>query len=109
MPRFVKMIVTRVSRAVVALGMLAAAAPPVAAQYLRGDQDAVRRARQQGRILPLPEIERRVIPQMRGSQYLGFDFDPGSVVYTLKFLRDGAVIWVMVDGRSGTIVGRSDR
>ena len=70
-------------------------------------QHRVVEARKQGRILPLPEIERRVIPTMRGAQYLGpeVDFDTG--VYTLKFLRNGTVIWVQVDGRSGQVIGRT--
>lgn len=73
----------------------------------RRDQDRAFEARKQGRILPLPEIERRVIPTMAGAQYLGpeVDFDTG--VYTLKFLRNGTVIWVRVDGRSGQVIGRT--
>jgi len=73
----------------------------------RGDQNRVFEARREGRILPLDEIQRRVIPQMHGWQYLGFDFDSGTGIYTLKFLRNGTVMWVDVDGRSGAIVGRS--
>jgi uncharacterized membrane protein YkoI len=46
---------------------------------------------------------------MRGAQYLGSDYDSGSAIYTLKFLRDGTVIWVDVDGRTGQIVGRTGR
>ena len=52
------------------------------------------------------EIERRVIPRVPGAQYLGFDYDPETEVYTLKFLRNGSVIWVDVDGRTGRIVRR---
>jgi uncharacterized membrane protein YkoI len=73
----------------------------------RGDQWRVFEQRREGRILSLREIEGRVVPTMRGADYLGFEFDGGSAVYTLKFLRDGAVIWVAVDGRSGQILGRS--
>ncbi|MGN7159143.1 PepSY domain-containing protein [Sphingomonas sp. SAFR-052] len=75
-------------------------------QLLR-DHQAARTARAEGRILPLREIERRVVPQVRGAQYLGFDYDPDRGIYTLKFLRDGAVIWVDVDARTGQITGRS--
>lgn len=82
-----------------------AAAPDPCQQ--RGDQDRAFKAMREGRILPLPEIERRVIPMMRGAQYLGPEFDPDRGIYTLKFLRDGTVIWVMVDARSGQIVGRT--
>jgi hypothetical protein len=73
------------------------------------DQDAALAARRQGRTLPLSEIQRRVIPAMQGAKYLGFDFDSASAVYTLKFLREGSLIWVMVDGRSGSVIGRSGR
>ena len=73
------------------------------------DQDAALAARLQGRTLPLSEIQKRVIPAMHGAKYLGFDFDSASAVYTLKFLRDGSLIWVMVDGRSGSVIGRSGR
>ncbi|MBB3474224.1 hypothetical protein [Sphingomonas sp. BK345] len=64
-------------------------------------------ARRAGKILPLPEIERRVLPTMKGAQYIGVDLEMPSGIYTLKFLRDGNVIWVDVDGRSGQIIGRT--
>ena len=73
------------------------------------DQDAALAARRQGRTLPLAEIQRRVVPTMRDAKYLGVDFDSSTAVYTLKFLRDGSIIWVMVDGRSGNVIGRSGR
>ena len=60
-------------------------------------------------MLPLREIERRVVPQMGGAEYLGFDFDSETAIYTLKFVRNGQVIWVDVDGRSGQIVRRTGR
>ena len=75
----------------------------------RGDQMRAYDARRDGRILSQHEIERRVVPTMGGAQYLGFDLDMERTVYTLKFLRDGAVIWVDVDGRSGQIIGRTGR
>ncbi|WP_404336436.1 hypothetical protein AB2M62_19270 [Sphingomonas sp. MMS12-HWE2-04] len=70
-------------------------------------QDAARQRRQAGQNLPVREIERRVIPRMPGAQYLGFDYDPATDIYTLKFLRNGSVIWVDVDGRSGQILRRT--
>ena len=79
------------------------------AQRRHDDQREALRARRDGRIMPVPEIERRVVPTMRGAQYLGFDFDPEGAIYTLKFLRNGTVIWVDVDGRSGRVIGRTDR
>lgn len=45
---------------------------------------------------------------MRDSQYIGFDYDAAEAIYTLKFLRNGTVIWVEVDGRTGKVIGRTD-
>jgi hypothetical protein len=55
------------------------------------------------------EIERQVVPAMAGAQYLGFEFDDRAQVYTLKFLRDGRVIWVDVDGKTAAVIGRTGR
>ncbi len=96
------------------LGLATATVPPLplsppadGAGLQRRDQQDAFRAMREGRILPLRDIENRVLPRMKGSQYIGFDFDSGSGIYTLKFLRDGIVIWVEVDGRSGQIIGRT--
>ena len=91
-----------------ALLLLLAAPMPPGDQH-RGDQWRVFEQRREGRILPLREIEARVLPSMKGAEYIGFDFDGGAAVYTLKFLRNGTVIWVEVDGRSGAIIGRTGR
>lgn len=84
------------------------AEPQVIAQH-RTDQWRAFEQRREGRILPLREIEGRVVPGMKGAEYIGFDFDGSSGVYTLKFLRNGQVIWVEVDGRSGQVLGRTGR
>ncbi len=89
--------------------LLLSAAPSAPEPQRQADARAAFDARQAGHLLPLREIERRVVPTMKGADYLGFDFDGGRAVYTLKFLRDGAVIWVDVDGRSGQILGRTGR
>jgi uncharacterized membrane protein YkoI len=89
--------------------LAAASAPSAGATDQRRDQKQAWDARRSGKILPLREIEQRVVPNMRGSQYLGFDFESETAIYTLKFLRDGVVIWVEVDGRSGQIIGRTGR
>ena len=89
---------------------LLAAAPAVgepAPPQRRGDQVEAFEARRKGKILPLREIERRIVPQMRGAQYLGVELESYTGIYTLKFLRDGTVIWVEVDGASGRIIGRT--
>lgn len=73
----------------------------------RGEQQRVFDAARSGRLLPLPEIERRVLPTMGGAQYIGVELDLNSGIYTLKFLRNGSVIWVDVDGRTGQILARA--
>ncbi len=92
--------------AVYLLPALVAAAPAIAQDR---DSVAAFRATREGRILPLREIEKRVIPQIKDSQYIGFNLEMPSGIYTLKFLKDGDVIWVDVDGRSGQIIGRTGK
>lgn len=76
----------------------------------RGDQpDILGAGRGSHGPLPLPVIERRVRPQMGGAAYLGPEFDSDTGNYRLKFMQQGAVIWVDVDGRSGNILRRSGR
>ena len=62
-------------------------------------------ATREGRSMPLPNIERRVMPFMDGADYLGPEFNGDR--YRLKFMRDGRVIWVDVDARTGRILRRS--
>jgi hypothetical protein len=71
------------------------------------DQDRAFRATREGRSMPLPMIERRVMPQMGGADYLGPEFR-GST-YRLKFMDNGRVIWVDVDAATGRIIRKSDR
>lgn len=101
-----KMIAVLCSGACLAAAALPADAAP---QVRRGDQEAAREGLMQGRLLPLRAIEARVVPTMvrAGAQYIGFDFDSGTGIYTLKFLRNGNVIWIDVDGRTGQVISRS--
>jgi hypothetical protein len=97
---------------VLALIAAAATALPASAQPAadqRPDHVSAFEARRQGKLMSHKEIERRVLPTMPGAEYLGFEFEPGIGLYTLKFLRNGAVIAVDVDGRSGHILGRRGR
>lgn len=82
------------------------AAVPAMAQP-RNDQGEVRREMRAGNVLSLREIERRVLPQMKGSEYLGPAYDSRAMVYRLKFIRDGRVTFVDVDARTGRVVRRS--
>ena len=39
-----------------------------------------------------------------GGTPIGSDYDPGSAVYRFKFIRDGRVTWIDVDGQSGEVL-----
>ena len=78
-----------------------------AQDYPRSEQDEARREMQAGTQLSLREIERRVLPQMHGSEYLGPAYDSVARAYRLKFIKDGRVSYVDVDARTGRIIGRS--
>ena len=90
-----------------AAAALAVAVMPAGAAPKERKPVAAFEARQQGRILPLPEIEARVRSKMGDADYLGPELDSRSGIYRLKFLRGERVIWIDVDGRTGQEVGRS--
>lgn len=71
------------------------------------EQQTAWRATQEGRFIPLRAIEERVLPHMRGFQYLGPELDRSGDRYRLKFMRGPKVVWIDVDARSGQVVGRS--
>jgi hypothetical protein len=58
----------------------------------------------QGRSMPLPQLERRVMPLMGGADYLGPELNGD--IYRFKFMQNGRVIWVDVDGQ-GRVIRRS--
>ncbi len=55
--------------------------------------------------MPLRMIEAIIVPRMGGADYLGPELIGDR--YRLKFIRDGQVIWIDVDARTGRIAGRS--
>jgi hypothetical protein len=69
------------------------------------DSDRAFKATQEGRSMPLPQLERRVLPFMGGADYLGPELNGG--VYRFKFMQNGHVIWVDVDAQTGRILRRS--
>ena len=69
-----------------------------------GEQNQVRKEMRAGNVRSLREIEQRVLPTMPGMQYLGPEYDPAAMAYRLKFIRDGRVVFVDVDARSGTVL-----
>jgi hypothetical protein len=92
---------SRIALAALGAGLLAT---PALAEPKR-DADRAFDAARQGRAMPLPSIERRVMPFMGGADYLGPEFNGDT--YRLKFVKDGRVIWVDVDAATGRIKGKS--
>ena len=64
------------------------------------------KTKREGRSMPLPQLERRVMPFMDGADYLGPEMN-GQGTVRMKFIRNGRVIWVDVDPRTGRIIQRS--
>lgn len=93
------------SIAAASLAFTGLAAPADAQQ--RKPQDEARKEMRAGNVLSLREIERRVLPTMRGAEYLGPAYDSTAVAYRLKFIREGKVTFVDVDARTGRILRRS--
>jgi uncharacterized membrane protein YkoI len=87
-----------------ALTALATTAMPAAALAPKADQQEARKQMNEGKVLSLRQIEARVLPKMKGMEYLGPEYDEDSRVYRLKFVNDGRVIFVDVDARSGSII-----
>ena len=58
----------------------------------------------EGRTMPLPQLERRVMPLMGGADYLGPELNGDT--YRFKFMQNGRVIWVDVNGQ-GKVIRRS--
>ena len=77
---------------------------PALADPPRDSQRAFEATRE-GRSMPLPQLERRVLPFMGGADYLGPELNGGT--YRMKFIQNGRVIWVDVDPQSGRIIRRS--
>jgi hypothetical protein len=69
------------------------------------ESDRAFEAKREGRSMPLPQLERRVLPFMGGADYLGPELNGGT--YRMKFIQNGKVIWVDVDPQSGRIIRRS--
>ena len=81
-----------------ALPLAAQAKPP------RDAQEEARKEVREGNVRSLRDIERRVLPTKRDMQYLGPEYDPAAMAYRLKFIRNGRVVFVDVDARSGQVL-----
>lgn len=89
-----------------ALGLLASGLSGLEAQP-RTDQGEARKEMRAGNVLPLRQIEAMILPGMGGAEYLGPAYDSTAMAYRLKFIRDGRVLFVDVDARTGRILRRS--
>ena len=67
------------------------------------DQDAALAGREAGELLGLDALRSNVSRQL-GGKFLGCDCDPHSARYRMKYLRDGKVLMVDVDARTGDIL-----
>lgn len=76
----------------------------VPALALRGPND-VREMVRAGEIMPFETIQRRVMQDADG-EYVGAQFDQSTRVYRFRFLRDGNLINIDVDARTGERVRR---
>jgi len=94
-------------RCLLALSLIAAV-PAVPVSASQGDEAGMaRKDLRAGNVRPLREIERRVLPMMAGAQYLGPEYDPAAFTYRLKFIREGRVMFVDVDARTGEVLRQS--
>lgn len=75
-------------------------AQPVVAQTPLADVGA-------RRILNFAEIKARV-DKVVGGRLIGSDYDPESFTYQLRYMRGTEVVDVVVDARSGRILGRRE-
>lgn len=97
------------SAALMAILLSGGADTALAQQGRRDEQSGVREELRKGTIQSLRQIETNVVPAMkrRGADYIGAEFDAGSLRYRLKFVRASSVIWIDVDGRSGAIIAQA--
>ena len=92
-----------------AAGLAATPAHATAQRGLqRSEQNGAYRAMQQGEVLSLPEIRRRVSITVPNAQFIGVEII-GGMIYRLKYMRGSEVIWIDVDARTGRIVARTGR
>jgi uncharacterized membrane protein YkoI len=73
------------------------------------DQNAARENMLERKVMPFSIIKRRTESAMENeATYVGVAPSPRDGIYRMQFLRkDGRVIWVDVDGKTGDIVGRT--
>ena len=91
-------------RPLIAVALAAGALASPALAEPRRDSDRAFEAIREGRSMPLPLLEQRVLPSMPNADYIGPEFD--GRIYRFKFIQNGKVVWLDVDARSGRILRR---
>ena len=99
----------RAATAALALALAGAGlASPAAAQssFQAADQANARAEMQAGRNLPIRAIEQRIVPryERQGYEYLTFEYDGVASIYRLKFIKDGRLLFVDADPRTGRVL-----
>lgn len=59
--------------------------------------------------MSFPQLAQTARAAAGGGTYIGSDFDPDTDMYRFKFINNGRVTWVDVDGRSGQVVNVEGR
>ena len=59
--------------------------------------------------MAFPQLAQVARAAAGGGTYIGSDFDPESDMYRFKFINNGRVTWVDVDGHSGQVVNVEGR
>ena len=89
----------------IAFAVMAATLPIAPAWSAPGDtQGQVRKDMRAGNVRSLREIEQAILPTMKGMDYLGPEYDSAALAYRLKFIKNGRVVFVDVDARSGEVL-----
>jgi hypothetical protein len=94
---------------ILAVSLAVSTIPAEAQQIRRQEQNSLRENVRKGAVQSLSQIEANIVPAMkrRGAEYIGASFDPPTLRYRLKFVRQASVIWIDVDGRSGAILAKA--
>lgn len=97
----------RILASIVGLGLLTGSLAAVPASAQSSDQGEARKEMRAGNVLSLRQIESKVLPTMRGAEYLGPSYDSRAMAYRLKFIREGRVTFIDVDARTGRVLNRT--
>lgn len=84
--------------------------PPAAAQSWHGERSPMPpRPTVTTGGMSFPQLAQTARSAAGGGTYIGGDFDHETGTYRFKFINNGRVTWVDVDGRSGQVVNVEGR